>query len=340
MLPDLPPAELDALLGRMLLVRRFEERLIRLAESGVSFGHYHVYVGQETIGLPALRALRPSDLVFPTHRNHGHLLGRGADPGALLAEILGKATGLNAGKAGTIHASAPELGVPHTSGMVGGVLPIAAGAALAAQKLGRDQVVLAFFGDGAMEEGAAFEALNTAALFRVPAVFVCENNTTEALGAAAGGYPGSVTAAGDLADIPRSVGVPAVSVDGSDAGAVFAAVSEAVARARAGAGPTFVEPIVVRWPGSNPLWPELPGGGTELRFAWEPQSAPAELVAWYRDRDGLMRFARELVADEVVTRARLEQIDADARAAVEAAVDFALSSPDPDPASAFEGVFA
>jgi 2-oxoisovalerate dehydrogenase E1 component len=340
MLPALPHDRLIGLFRQMWLIRRWEERLIALAQEGESFGHYHVYVGQETIGAPVIAALEREDLVFTTHRNHGHLLARGADPGRLLAEVLGRATGLCEGKGGTLHACAPELGVPHTSAIVGGTVPIAAGAALAQRQRASGQVTLSFFGDGAMEEGAVFEALNLAALWALPVVFLCENNTTEALGAAAGGYPASVTAAADLGEIARSVGVPAVAVDGTDAGAVFAAARDAIARARAGEGPTFVDAIVARWPGSNPLWPTLPAGETELRFAWEPEAAPVELARWYREQDGVMRYVRELIAAGVLEREGLEPIDAEVRAAVGASVRFALASPLPEPAAAYTGVFA
>lgn len=340
MLPNLEKTDLVELLRKMLLVRRWEERLIRLAEEGPSFGHYHVYVGQETIGIPALAALRPTDLIFPTHRNHGYLLGRGADPGRLLAEILGKETGLNKGKAGTLHASAPDLGIPHTSAIVGGIVPIAAGAALAAQVKGSDQVSVALFGDGATEEGATFEALNIASLWKVPVIFLCENNTEEALGAAAGGYPKSVTAASDLGNIARSVGVPAVVVDGTDTAAVFGAMKEAAERARASGGPTFVEARVVRWPGSNPLWPELIAGETELRYAWEPETAPEQLLRWYRDQDGLLRYLREMLSASLLEKDEVTEIDSEIRNQVEAAVRFARESAYPTPESAYLDVFA
>jgi pyruvate dehydrogenase E1 component alpha subunit len=339
-LPNLDKTDLIELLHKMLLVRRWEERLIRLAEEGPSFGHYHVYIGQETIGIPALAALRPTDLIFPTHRNHGYLLGRDANPGRLMAEILGKQTGLNGGKAGTLHASAPELGIPHTSAIVGGIVPIAAGAALAAQLKGSDQISVALFGDGATEEGATFEALNIASLWRVPVIFLCENNTEEALGAAAGGYPKSVTAATDLGSIARSVGVPAVVVDGTDTGAVFTAISEAAERARASGGPTFVEARVVRWPGSNPLWPQLPSGETELSFAWEPEAAPEQLLRWYRDQDGLLRYLREMLSASLLTKDEAVKIDSEVRSQVEAAVHFARNSAYPTPDSAYLDVFA
>ena len=340
MLPELPDDRLVELFRQMWLVRRWEERLIRLAAEGESFGHFHVYVGQEAIGIPALAALRSDDAVFTTHRNHGHLLGRGVDPGRLLAEVLGRASGLNGGKGGTLHACAPELGVPHTSAIVGGTLPIAAGAALAAKRRRGETVVMSFFGDAAMEEGAAFETLNVAALWTLPVVFMCENNSPEALGAAAGGYSASVTAATDLCDIARAVGVRAATVDGTDAGATFAVARDAVARARAGGGPTFVQAVVARWPGSKPLWPALPDGETQLRFAWEPESAPARLRRWYRDQDGVLRYARELVDAGVAERATLEAIDATVRAGVEDAVHFATASAPPQAGAAYTGVFA
>ncbi len=340
MLPELKQADLIELVNKMLLVRRWEERLIRLAAEGPSFGHYHVYVGQETIGIPALFALRPTDLVFPTHRNHGYLLGRGADPGRLMAEILGKESGLNQGKAGTLHASAPELGIPHTSAIVGGIVPIAAGAALAAQVKGSDQVTVAVFGDGAMEEGATFEALNIASLWKVPVVFLCENNTDEALGAAAGGYPKSVTAARDLGDIARAVGVPTLVVDGTDAGGVHSAMNEAVSRARNSGGPTFLEARVSRWPGSNPLWPELPGGEMELRYVEEPEAAPEQLRRWYSEKDGLLRYLREILSHGVMGKNDVEELDAKIHAQVEDAVRFAADSPYPPPGSAYLDVFA
>jgi 2-oxoisovalerate dehydrogenase E1 component len=340
MLPPLTPEELLDLFRRMWLVRCFEERLIGLAGEGEPFGHFHVYVGQEAIGIPALAVLTADDLVFTTHRNHGHLLARGVEPGLVFAEVLGRATGSNGGKGGTLHGSAPELGILHTSAVVGGAAPIAAGAALAQRRRGTGGVTMCLFGDGAMEEGAVFEALNLAALWQLPAIFVCENNTSGALSPEVGGYPGSVTAASDLGEIARSVGVPAMKIDGTDVAATYRAAVDAVGRARAGGGPTFLEAVVERWPGSKLLWPTLPGGGTELRFAWTPDAASPETAGWHRRADGVLRYARELLDAAVVGRDALEALDAETRAGVAAGLSFALSSPEPDPADALTGVFA
>ena len=160
MLPDLPQPELMELYRVMLTMRRFEEALILATKSGVSVGHFHVYIGQECTGAPALSLLRPDDTIFTTHRNHGHVLARGADPGRVLAEIMGRATGYNSGKGGTLHITARELGVLPTSAVVGGVVPLATGAAFAAKQKGSDAVCMCFFGDGVLEEGAFYEAIN------------------------------------------------------------------------------------------------------------------------------------------------------------------------------------
>ena len=192
-----------------------------------------------------------------------------------------------------------------------------------------------------LEEGAVFEALNLAALWKLPVVFLCENNTTEALGAAAGGYPASVIAATDLGEIARSVGVPAVKVDGTDSAAVFEAARDAVARARAGGGPTFVDAIVARWPGSNPLWPALPAGRNRAALHMgTPNRRRPRWLGWYREQDGVLRYARELLAAQIVDRQTLEAIDASMRELVTESVRFALDSPLPDAAAAFTDVFA
>ena len=340
MLPDVPRQRLLELYRRMLLIRRFEEGLILLTKAGHSFGHFHLYIGQETIGVPALSLLGPDDSIATTHRNHGHLLARGADPGRLLAEIMGKATGYCKGKSGTLHATVRDLGFLSTSAVVGGAIPIATGAALAAKKLGTTQVSLCCFGDGAMEEGAFVEAVNMAALWALPVVYLCENNSLGAPGAKAGEYASSTIAAARLADVPAAFRVPAVGVDGTDAAAVHRAMGEAIARARGGGGPTFVEAQAHRWPGSRPLWPELVTGETDLAMAWDPGRIPREHADWHATHDGLLRFTRELLAGGLVGPEEILAVDADVRAELARATHFALESPYPAPETALEDVFA
>ncbi|HLI28105.1 MAG TPA: thiamine pyrophosphate-dependent dehydrogenase E1 component subunit alpha [Chloroflexota bacterium] len=329
------------LLAQMLLIRRFEERLIHLREdAGLLRGHYHVYIGQEATAVAVCRRLVPADYLFTTHRNHGHLLARGVDPAALLAEILGRATGCNGGRGGTLHPVAPALGVLHTSAIVGGALPLAAGAALAARRRGTDTVAVVFFGDGALEEGAAYEALNLAALWRLPLLLVCENNSVPPALRRAGQYPSSTHAARELADVPRALQIPAVVVDGADPRAVDAAVAPLLARARAGEGPGFVEARNSRWPGSYPLWPTLVGADFELAWAWEPERVPAALAEWSASSDPILLLARDLLAAGAATRAELLALDGAARAAIAAAERAARAAPEPPAEQALAGVFA
>lgn len=339
MLPDLPADQLLAQLRTMLRIRRFEEALIRLAETN-DIGHFHVYVGQEPTGVPALAHLRDGDVAYTTHRNHGHLLARGVDPGGMIAEILGKATGINRGKGGTLHLASAAHGFPTTSSSVGGPLPIAVGSAFAFKQLGQDRVSVALFGDGALEEGAWHESVNIAAMRKVPVIFLCENNSLEALGQKANEYPSSTLAAVELTDLVHPFGVPAVAIDGTDTGAVHAAMAEAVARARGGGGPSFIEARTVRWPGNRPLWPQLVTGATDVSFAWDTTAIPAEHQRWWGEQDGVLRYLRELLAAGVVTREAVGAMDGAAVAEMDAAVTFALESPYPQPREALDHVFA
>ncbi len=339
MIPVLGRKGLRDLLRTMLVMRRTEEALIGLTKDH-SVGHFHVYIGQEATGAPALAHLEPGDHSFTTHRNHGHLIGRGGEPGRILAEILGRATGYNHGKGGTLHVASFALGFPSTSASVGGCLPLAVGAAYAFKELRNRRVSMCLFGDGAVEEGAFAESVNIAALRSLPAIFLCENNSLEALGQQAGEYPSSTLAAKELTDLAKPFGVPAVLVDGTDAGAVHGAVADAVARARADGGPTFIEARTVRWPGSRPLWPALLTGETDVTYAWDPSRIPPEHAEWHRSQDGLLRFIREAVAAGAIDRSEVLGLDADVRSEIEAAVRFALESPYPSADAALTDVFA
>lgn len=338
------PPLLDALAWRlfetMLLMRRFEEAVVRLAREGKVGGHYHLYIGQEATGAAALAALRPGDHVATTHRNHGHVVGRGADLGRALAEILGRATGLNGGRSGTLHLCDPTLGFLSTSAIVGGCISLAVGGGLACRQRGDGSLSMAFFGDGALEEGVSFEALNIAALWRLPVVFVCENNSAGAWGMARGGFPTSVHAASDLSLIPKSLGITTVRVDGVDMAAVHAAVSDAAAQCRAGRGPAFVEAATPRWAGSQPLWPELSTGVTDLRMATGEAPMEGEHREWYQHQDPVLRHARALASGGPDAVRRLQAVDAEIGGRIRAAVDFAVRSPMPEAETALDHVVA
>jgi acetoin:2,6-dichlorophenolindophenol oxidoreductase subunit alpha len=337
---DLPRERALALLERMLLIRRFEERLIHLCEQGLVDGHYHVYIGQEATGVAAVQHLRSDDFLFTTHRNHGHLLARGVDPSALLAEILGRASGLNGGRGGTLHPVDPKLGVLHTSSIVAGCLPLAAGAAFSCQRRRTDQLAMVFFGDGTMEEGAFYEALNMAALWKLPLVLICENNSIPPELRAAGQYPSSSHAARQLSEVAASFSVPTEVVDGADPEVVGRVISDAVARARSGGGPSFIEARNSRWPGNYPLYPAIVGGDTDLTWAWSIESVPAELREWADQSDPILLWCRALVVGGLATQNELLALDRAVGDRVDGAAQRAITAPWPEPSTALDGVFA
>jgi len=339
MIPQVPRESLLELCRRMLLIRHFEERLIHLHDEERFSGHYHVYIGQEATGVPALSCLERGDFLFTTHRNHGHLLARGADPRRLFAEILGRKDGYNKGKGGTFHLAASELGFFHTSGIVGGIIPLATGTAYAAKAKKSGQITVCLFGDGALEEGAAPESFNLASLWKLPVLFLCENNGKYGAGRAVGAAQSPTMAVYPLTDLPATYKIPAKQIDGTDAGAVHVAVSEAVAKIRRGEGPQFIETQTVRWPGSETNWPVVPVA-TDAAMAWDVSSVPEAVREWYRSSDPVLIFIRELWEKKQATKEDIAELDRDARKAVEQAANFALASPFPEPEEALKDVFA
>ena len=339
MIPKVPRENLLELCRRMLLIRHFEERLIHLHDEERFSGHYHVYIGQEATGVPALSCLERGDFLFTTHRNHGHLLARGADPRRLFAEILGRKDGYNKGKGGTFHLAASELGFYHTSGIVGGIIPLATGTAYAARTKKSGQITVCLFGDGALEEGAAPESFNLASLWKLPVLFLCENNGKYGAGRAVGAAQSPTMAVYPLTDLPATYKIPAKQIDGTDAGAVHVAVSEAVAKIRRGEGPQFIETQTVRWPGSETNWPVVPVA-TDAAMAWDVSSVPEAVREWYRSSDPVLIFIRELWEKKQATKEDIAELDRDMRKAVEQAANFALASPFPEPEEALKDVFA
>jgi TPP-dependent pyruvate/acetoin dehydrogenase alpha subunit len=323
----------------MLRIRRFEEQCIRLSKEGRFPGHYHVYIGQEATAVAACAALSADDFVFSTWRNHGHLLARGAAPERMLAEILGRAGGYAGGRSGTLHLAVRELGVPTTSALVGGSLPLATGAALACKRRGKG-VTLAFFGDAALEEGAFYEALVVAAVWKVPILFVCENNSIPPAERKRGQYTSSTLPAVRLGDVPQSLQIPTATVDGADADALADCFDGLVGEVRQSGTPRFVEVRSSRWPGSKPLWPELPGGEWQVAWTFDQRPEHAEMAAWLERSDPLLLYLHKLMAAGLLSRQQVEAIDAQVRAEMAAAVRFALESPLPAAAEAYRHVWA
>jgi acetoin:2,6-dichlorophenolindophenol oxidoreductase subunit alpha len=327
-------------LESMLTIRRFEETVVGLFLEHEFMTHYHLYIGQESTGVALMEALGPDDKIATHHRNHGHVLARGADPKPALAEILGRESGLNRGAGGTLHMSDTERGFISTSSIVGGSISLATGAAFALKSQGGDAVAVGLFGDGALEEGVSYEAQNFAALWDLPVVYVCENNSEGALGSAGGGFPTSVSAVDDLTDIPRTFGIPVETVDGRDVDAAFDVATRAVDHARKRKGPFFIHAATARYAGSQPLWPTLPTGETDIAMAWDDSGISGEHEEWYREHDPVLRYARQLLAAGDIDQEGLRDLDERTRERIAEARQSALDSPRPAPESALDHVFA
>jgi acetoin:2,6-dichlorophenolindophenol oxidoreductase subunit alpha len=301
----------------MRLIRAFEERALELVKTGEIVGGIHPYLGEEAVAVGVCAALRPDDQITSTHRGHGHVLAKGADPSRMLAELCGRVTGLNRGRGGSMHAADVGVGILGANAIVGGAAPIAAGAAWAAQRKGSGQVVVTFFGDGALNQGVLLETMNLAALWRLPLIFVCENNGYATTMPTAGAVAG--TAAGRAG----AFGLPSACVDGMDVVAVHAAAAGAVRTARDGAGPTLIEALTYRFGPHHTI-------ERKIRLNYRTKE---EIDQW-RQRDPL-----DLQAARIGARER-ERIDTEITAVIDAAVEFARSSPDPEPKDALAYLYA
>jgi pyruvate dehydrogenase E1 component alpha subunit len=301
----------------MRLIRSFEELALRLVKSGAIVGGIHPYIGEEAVAVGVCAALAGDDLITSTHRGHGHVLAKGAEPRRMLAELCGRTTGLNRGRGGSMHAADVSVGILGANAIVGAAAPIAAGAAWAARRSGADRVVATFFGDGALNQGVLLETMNLAALWRLPVLFVCENN----------GYattmPTATAVAGTAAGRAAAFGIPAVTVDGMDVDAVRAAAATAAATARAGGGPAVLECLTYRYGPHHTI-------EQRVRLAYR---TAAEIAAW-RERDPLETAGRALPPGE------RDRLDEQVAALLAEAEEFALASPVPDRASALDYLYA
>ncbi len=295
----------------MVLIRAFEQRFASLVAQGKFSGVGHLYVGEEAVAAGVCAALRPDDYVTSTHRGHGHCLAKGVDPRDMMAELFGRATGTCKGKGGSMHIADFRLGMLGANGIVGAGLPIACGAALTAKLTGSGRVAVAFFGDGAANIGAFHESLNLAAVWKLPVVFVCENNR---YGEAT---PVEYALAADhVADRAAAYRMPGMLADGQDVLDVYAKARQAIEHARAGNGPVLLECETYRFFG---------------HFVGDPaRYRSAEEVEWFRSRDCIVRFRESLQRDHGVRGERLDDIDASVERRIDEAVAFAEASPFPD----------
>lgn len=309
-----------AALESLLTIRFFEEAVDGLFARGLMHGTMHLSIGQEAVATGACAALRTTDFITSTHRGHSHCIAKGADLTRMMAELLAKQTGYCRGRGGSMHIADAKTGNLGANGIVGGGIPIAAGAALAQKMRGLDNVVVSFFGDGATNEGAFHEALNLAAVWDLPVIFICENNK----------YGMSFSTeksmrVENIADRAAAYGFPGVTVDGNDVDAVYTATAAAVQRARNGQGPTLIEAITYRHKGHSKSDKNLYRTKEEIDF--------------WKDQDPVGRFETKLIEKGILSLQEVEQITESVRNGIRTAIQEASSAPDSDPAELLSSVF-
>jgi TPP-dependent pyruvate/acetoin dehydrogenase alpha subunit len=319
----MPADTLRAMYLTMVRIRKLEEKIAELVSQGEIVCPCHLYIGQEAVATGVCATLEKGDLVFSTHRSHGHYIAKGGDVRALMAELYGKADGCSGGRGGSMHLASPEAGLPGSSAIVAGTIPIAAGAALAFSMQKKANIAVAFFGDGALGEGVLYEALNFASLKKLPVVFVCENNF----------YSTHMPVTASLADtdISRKAGIfdmPGVKVDGNNVVEVYRAAKKAVKSARSGRGPTLLECLTYRWRGHVGPNYDLDKG---LR-------SKKELEKWMA-RCPVKALEELLLEQGMMTDAVRAQIYKDVDGEIEEALSYAKESPYPEPNETVRHVF-
>lgn len=309
---------------RMLRIRRFEEEGSRLYKGGRIPGAFHASIGQEAAIVGACLALRDDDMMTGTHRSHGHPIGKGAQLNPLMAELMGKETGICRGRGGSMHLADNSVGIIGESAIVGGGIPLATGCGLSAKVRRTDQVALCFFGDGAVNQGTFHESLNMAGLWKLPVIYMCENNGYAITTSVARSH-----AQPDIARRTESYGFPGVNVDGQDLCAVYDATSDAVSHARRGDGPTLIVAHTYRFD-EHQVGLVIPGS---------PYRCANEVAEYKKNRDPLQLF-RAILLGEGFTIADLESIETEVTQAVAEAIHFAESSVPPDAQSLYKYMFS
>ncbi|MBI2172191.1 MAG: thiamine pyrophosphate-dependent dehydrogenase E1 component subunit alpha [Chloroflexi bacterium] len=313
------------MLRRMLCIRYFDEQAVELVQRGELVGAVHAYIGEEAVAVGACLALRDNDYMTGNHRSHGHPIAKGGDVRRAMAELLGKSTGYCKGKGGSMHLADFSIGILGESGILASALPVAVGAALATKIRGEKRVVAAFFGDGASNEGTCHETMNLAAIWKLPVIFVCENNqyavTTRFT---------EVVATPNICDRAAAYNIPGVLVDGQDVVAMYEAVSEAVERARLGLGPSLIEGRTYRYQDHSE--------GLR-RIVRDPYRAEEEIAYW-RTRDPILLQRNRLMEMKMASEAEIALMEAAERARIAEALQFARQSPYPAPEEVFDDLFS
>jgi len=308
---------------RMVAIRLFEEQVNDLYTRALMPGLAHLYIGEEAVAVGICSALRPDDYITSTHRGHGHCLAKGASPDRMFAELLGKEPGYCRGKGGSMHIADPETGNLGANAIVAGSTGIATGAAFSAKRLGNGRVCVCFFGEGALGQGVLYEAMNLAQLWKLPVIYVCENNNYNEY------THYSETTAGDVLARPKAFGIHAESVDGQDVRAVYSTARNVVERARKGDGPVFLLCNTYRYRGHHV--------GDVNREYYRTKK---EEQKWMSERDPIKILSEWLVAENHSTWVLLESIAAEIKAGMDEAVKFAIAAPYPDPNEVQQDVYA
>ena len=314
--------ELIQMYRTMLTIRRFEERVAKEFHEGAFPGVVHSYIGQEAIAVGICSHLRKEDRIVSNHRGHGHCIAKGADMRRMMAEIYGRKTGYCKGKGGSMHIADFSIGILGANGIVAAGLPIAVGAALAAKLEGKNRIAAVFFGDGACQEGEFHESMNLASIWKLPIIFVCENNlygvNTPMQYAIAGG---------DILKRALAYNMPGIAVDGNDIIAVHEIAREMVVRTRAGEGPRFLECKTYRWRG-------------HFEIDMIPDLRPVEEIESWKKKCPVASLERKLLEAGILTRQDIEEMDSQIMAQIEDAVTYALESPLPAPEDALENIYS
>jgi TPP-dependent pyruvate/acetoin dehydrogenase alpha subunit len=307
----------------MLTIRLFEEQVNDLYTRALMPGLAHLYIGEEAVAVGVCEALNTDDYITSTHRGHGHCVAKGASPDRMFAELLGKEAGYCKGKGGSMHIADPATGNLGANAIVAGSAGIATGAAFSAKRLGTGQVSVCFFGEGALGQGVVYEVMNMAALWKLPVIYVCENNMYNEY------THYSETAAGDILARAPSFGVHAESVDGQDVRAVYASTKSLVDRARRGEGPAFLLANTYRFTGHHV-------GDISREYYRSKQ----EEQAWKGERDPVKLFSQWLIAQNLADHWRLDQIHAEVKSTIDEAVQFAVAAPYPNVDKVEQDVYA
>lgn len=306
---------------QMLTIRAFERKVLECHQKGLIQGAAHTYIGMEAVAVGICAALRDDDYVTSTHRGHGHAVARGLEVHRMLAEILGRVTGYCRGKGGSMHIADVGAGMLGADGIVGGGIPIAVGAAMGCRALKRDRVVACFFGDGACNQGSFHEALNFAAIQKLPVLFVCENNQW----ALSAGFT-ATTAVPNVADRAAAYGMPGHVVDGNDLDLVHGVAAEATQAARGGTGPSLIECKTYRWENHSVFN--------------RPDPRPDDEVASWKQKDPIARTSRTLQEDGTLSAEDDAALQQEVTDLLDEAETFAVESPMPDPQEAMQHVYA